>query len=160
MNRKKERILDDIKSGNWTIAEIAINYKPFTSNQAQIASIAETYQLIRSLWDDQTICIQEQFVAFYFNTANRILGHRVICTGNMKSCLVDVKLLCSLALHSLCSAVVIAHNHPSGNLKPSEKDFAITLKIQQALQLIDVELLDHFIISDSGYASFAECGWL
>jgi len=158
--KKKEKILNDIRAGNWTIAEIAINYKPSISNPEQITTIFETYELIRRLWDDQTICLQEQFVAFYFNTANRILGHRVICTGNMKSCLVDVKLLCSLALHSLCSAVVIAHNHPSGNLKPSDKDFAITLKIQEALRLIDVELLDHFIVTDTGYVSFAECGWL
>jgi len=160
MNRKKERILNDIRSGNWTVAEISIKYRPIIAKQAQITTISETYELIRGLWDDQTICLQEQFVAFYFNTANRILGHRVICKGDMKSCLVDVKLLCSLALHSLCSAVVIAHNHPSGNLKPSDKDFAITLKIKEALRLIDVELLDHFIITDTDYASFTECGWI
>lgn len=160
MNQKKERILDNISSGNWTVAEIAINYRPDISRQPQVTSIAETHDLIRSLWDNNSICLQEQFAAFYFNTSNRMLGYRLISTGNMKSCLVDVKLLCSLALHSLCSAVVIAHNHPSGNLKPSEKDFAITLKIQEALRLIDVELLDHFIITDTDYASFAECGWL
>jgi DNA repair protein RadC len=71
---------------------------------------------------------------------------------------VDVKLVCALALHSLSSAVVIAHNHPSGNLKPSRNDFAITIKVQEALKLIDVDLLDHFIITDNGYLSFAESG--
>ncbi len=78
----------------------------------------------------------------------------------MKSCIVDIKLLCSLVLHTLCSYVVIAHNHPSGNIAPSKYDYAITNKIQEALKLIDVDVLDHFILVPNGYISFAGAGYL
>ena len=155
-NNLKECNLNKVKNGNWTVAEIAIDYKPIYTNQPQITSIQDTHDLIRRLWDKEKLSLQEQFVALFFNTPLKMIGYRVISTGNMTGCLVDVKLLCSLALHSLCSFVVIAHNHPSGNINPSKYDIAITLKIKNALQLIDVELLDHFILVENGYISFAD----
>ncbi|WP_066404409.1 JAB domain-containing protein [Flavisolibacter tropicus] len=78
----------------------------------------------------------------------------------MRDCLVDMKLLCSVALQLLCSSVVIAHNHPSGNIKPTKYNEIISIKISQALRLINVELLDHFILVEDGYISFADAGLL
>lgn len=156
----KEENLKTIKKGDWTVAEISITYKPLITNQRQITSITDTHDLIRRLWDNEKLSLQEQFVALFFNAGIKMIGHRVISTGNMGGCLVDVKLLCSLALHSLCCYVVIAHNHPSGNIRPSEYDIAITMKIQNALKLIDVELLDHFILVENGYISFADADLL
>jgi DNA repair protein RadC len=65
-----------------------------------------------------------------------------------------------LALHCLADAVIIAHNHPSGNIKPSTQDEALTRKIKEALVLIDVKLLDHFVLTQDAYFSFEEEGWL
>ena len=158
-NISPKKNLDRV-GGDWTIAEISINYKPIITNQPRITSIAETPTLIRKLWDNNSINLQEQFVAYFFNTDSRMIGYRLISTGTMNLCIVDIKLLCSLALHSLCSYVVIAHNHPSGSISPSAYDNSITLQVREALKLIDVKLLDHFIIVENGYLSFSDAGWL
>ena len=155
----KQQYLKQLK-GNWTVAEIEISYKPIITDHTVITSSYQAYELIKRLWDKEKISLQEQFAALFFNAANKMIGYRVITTGTMKGCIVDVKLLVSLALHCLSSYIMIVHNHPSGNLKPSNADIALTLKIQEALKLIDVELLDHITIVDDGFASFKETGLL
>jgi DNA repair protein RadC len=90
-------------------------------------------------------------MGFYFNRANKLSGWRLISTGTTQSTVVDIKFLVCLALHSMVSTVVVAHNHPSGNLQFSNADKKVTLQIQSALKLIDVELLDHLVISEDGY---------
>jgi DNA repair protein RadC len=76
----------------------------------------------------------------------------------MTQCSVDIKMVVSLALHSMATAVILAHNHSSGSLKPSQQDEIVTTRIKSALQLIDVRLLDHFIITEDGYLSSQEQG--
>lgn len=78
----------------------------------------------------------------------------------MTKCIVDIKLLVSLALHCMCNHVMIFHNHPSGNLKTSQCDESITQTVKEALKLIDVQLIDHLIITVSGYFSFIDEGLL
>ena len=89
-----------------------------------------------------------------------MIGWRVISTGNMTTCIVDIKLLVSLALHCMATHVVIVHNHPSGNLKTSDSDETITKTIKDALKLIDVQVMDHLIITENGYYSFSDEGFL
>ena len=76
----------------------------------------------------------------------------------MTKCMVDIKLLASLALHCMATEVMFVHNHPSGNLNPSQNDKALTATVKDALKLIDVTLLDHLIITGEGYFSFSEEG--
>jgi DNA repair protein RadC len=114
--------------------------------------------MIKGVWDNNLINLQEQFMAFYLNSANRLIGYKLINTGSMTQCSIDIKLVVSLALHSMSTAVILAHNHPSGSLKPSQQDEMVTTRIKSALQLIDVRLLDHFIITDCSYLSFQEQG--
>lgn len=152
MAGKRKRSIDHLK-GDWTVAELSVIYKPTTLKSPQITSTEGAHQLIRSLWNEETISLQEQFMALFFNRANRLIGFRVISTGTMDACVVDVKLLGSLALHCLCEQVIIAHNHPSGNLKPSVQDEVIPIKVKEALALIDVKLMDHFILTQ-GYSEF------
>ncbi len=97
-------------------------------------------------------------MAFYLNRNHKLIGYRLITSGNMNSCTVDIKLLVSLALHSMASCVIIAHNHPSGSVKPSTQDIDITHKVKKALELIDVTLLDHLIISEDMFLSMADEG--
>ena len=146
--------------GNWTVAEIEISYKPIITDHTIIKSSSQAYELINSLWNKETINLQEQFAALFFNQSKKMIGWKVISTGNMTTCIVDIKLLVSLALHCMATHVVIVHNHPSGNLKPSESDESITKKIKDALKLIDVQLQDHFIITENGYFSFNDEGLL
>jgi DNA repair protein RadC len=159
MPKRKKKILQQIE-GSWTLAEVIISYKPIINDHPAVKSQEDAEALIRTHWDNKKINLQEEFVAFFFNTTNKIIGHRLISTGSMKQCIVDIRLLVSLALHCLADNVIIAHNHPSGNLKMSEQDVRITQKIKEALHLIDVKLLDHFIITSNGFTSFAAEGVL
>lgn len=160
-NKKLSRLqkINQLK-GNWTVAEIEINYKPLITDQTVITSSSQAYELINSLWNKETINLQEQFAALFFNQSKKMIGWRVISTGNMTTCIVDIKLLVSLALHCMATHVVIVHNHPSGNLKPSQSDEDITKTIKDALKLIDVQLMDHLIITENGYYSFSDEGFL
>jgi DNA repair protein RadC len=156
-NRRKE--LENLK-GDWTLAELSVTYKTKPNALPVIKSAEALYKFLDGVWDKQVINMQEQFMAIFLNRANRVIGYRLICTGSMNKCLIDIKLLVSLALHSLAEGVVISHNHPSGSLKPSSCDETITFKLKEALALIDVKLMDHIIITDIGYYSFADEGLL
>ena len=83
-----------------------------------------------------------------------------LSAGGMHGTVVDVKVLMKYALSKNASGILIAHNHPSGNLCPSEEDRLLTKKISQAAQLLDIRLLDHIIVAGNKYTSFADEGWL
>ena len=155
----KKRKLNHLK-GSWTVAEIEISYKSIIANHTIISSSSQAYELIKQLWESEKINLQEQFAALFFNQSKKIIGWKVLSTGNMTKCIVDIKLLVSLALHCMCTHVMIVHNHPSGNLKASQCDEKITLTVKEALKLIDVQLIDHLIIVENGYFSFNDEGLL
>ena len=153
----KRANLNQLK-GPWTVAEIEISYKPIITNHTVISSSFQAYELIKQLWDNEKINLQEQFAALFFNQSKKIIGWKVLSTGNMTKCIVDIKLVVSLALHCMCTHVMIVHNHPSGNLKTSQCDESITQRVKDALKLIDVQLIDHLIIIENGYFSFNDEG--
>lgn len=100
--------------------------------------------------------VQEHFVALYLSQANKIIGYYHHSTGTINSTTVDIEIVAAVALKTLAKAVIISHNHPSGNLKPSEADRMITKRIKEALKLFDIKLLDHIIITKEGYYSFTD----
>lgn len=151
--QKKELI-----AGEWDLSKISITYDSTTVSEIVIRYSEDVNQLIQNLWNKELINLQEQMMAFYFNRRHKLISYRIISTGTMDKCLVDIKLICSLALQTMACVVIVAHNHPSGNLKPSQQDLAITTQIKDALKLFDIELLDHLIISESGYLSIREEG--
>lgn len=103
---------------------------------------------------------QELFMVLFFNRNNELIGEECLFTGGVASTIVDVKLVLHLALEYLASSIVVAHNHPSGNLRPSQADMTITQKLKQAASTMEIRLLDHLIISHRGYYSFHEEGGL
>jgi DNA repair protein RadC len=109
--------------------------------------------MLLSIWDPGLLALQEQFVVFFLNNHQQVIGWRVLNIGSMETCIIDIRLLVSLALHSIASYVILAHNHPSGILEASLNDRITTFKIKKALRLIDVQLFDHLIISVDGYLS-------
>ena len=137
-----------------------INYKPIITNHAIISSSPQAYELIKQLWDNEKINLQEQFATLFFNQSKKMIGWKVLSTGNMTKCIVDIKLLVSVALHCMCTHIMIIHNHPSNNLKASQCDENIIGTVKNALKLIDVELIDHLIIAEKEYLSFNDEGFL
>jgi DNA repair protein RadC len=142
-----------------TLSEIHVSYKPgLTSSTTTITNSQNAYEIFKSLFPADTISLQEQFVVLYLNRANRVIGSYQLSKGGITGTIADVRLILSVALKTLATGLILAHNHPSGNLKPSEADKQITNKIRQAAKLLDIELIDHIIISSEGYYSFMDDG--
>jgi DNA repair protein RadC len=143
-----------------TLSEIHVSYKPGLKSSKPINSSQDAFDILVELFPEETICLQEQFVVLYLNRANKVIGSYKLSKGGLTGTVADVRLILSVALKTLASGLILAHNHPSGNLKPSEADKQITSKIKQAAKLLDIELLDHIIISNEGYFSFIDDGIL
>lgn len=98
----------------------------------------------------------EEFYLVSLNRANIPVNIHKIGEGGFSSTLVDIRKMFRLALQDMANGILLAHNHPSGNLQPSENDVALTVKIQKAATFLDISLIDHIIISDHSYYSFVE----
>lgn len=101
---------------------------------------------------------QELFAVAYTNQANKILGVYVHSVGSINAVNVDVRLVLAGALQMGATGMILCHNHPSGNLKPSSADETITKQLQKAAQLHNISILDHIIITKDGYFSFVQAG--
>lgn len=124
----------------------------------KVSRSTDAAELIRKIISEDTMELQEQAIVLYLNRANNVIGYYRHTTGGVNSTIMDVKLIISTALKSLSSGIIIAHNHPSGNLKPSDQDIAITNSIKKAAQTVDITFMDHIIITKEGYYSFADEG--
>lgn len=102
----------------------------------------------------------EEFWVLYLNNANKVIAKYQLSKGGMTGTVVDVRIIFKSALESGAVAIVLCHNHPSGNLKPSEADKEITKKIKTAGKSLDINVLDHVIVTQNGYYSFADEGIL
>ena len=102
----------------------------------------------------------EEFWILFLNRSNRVINRMKLSQGGISGTVTDVRMVMKKAIEYLASGIIVCHNHPSGNLNPSESDTKITLKIKEAGTLMDIQLLDHLIISDKDYYSFADNGLL
>lgn len=98
----------------------------------------------------------EEFWVLYVNNSNKVLGKHQISKGGLTSTIVDIRILCKKAIDLMAIGVIVCHNHPSGRLDPSSSDKELTKKIKKALGTLDIMLLDHIIVSQSTYFSFAD----
>lgn len=104
--------------------------------------------------------VQEQLVVLLLDRAGGLLAERIVFVGGVTQTVVDPKVIFQWALSQQAPAFLVCHNHPSGTLTPSEHDFAITRRLQAGAELLDLQLVDHVIVSYKGYFSFAEHGYL
>lgn len=102
----------------------------------------------------------EEFWVLFLNRANKVIDQARITQGGITGTIFDIKLIMKSAIEKLASSIIVCHNHPSGNPKPSEQDIKITQKLKEASQLFEIALLDHIIITDSECYSFADSGML
>ena len=114
-------------------------------------------EFIRQFYSDD-IEIYESFFILMLNRANETIGYAKISQGGICGTIVDVKLVAKFVVDSLASGIIIAHNHPSGNLQPSQADIQITNKIKEIVKLLDSTLLDHIILTKESYYSFSDEG--
>jgi DNA repair protein RadC len=127
---------------------------PF-ADDIQLTDSTTAAQILRQLiGSDLVIC--ESFVCIFLNRANRPVGWAKISTGGISATTVDPRIVAKYAIDTLSSAVILAHNHPSGNIRPSEGDKQITKTLKSALILFDIKVLDHLIITEKSHFSFAD----
>lgn len=146
-----------------SINEIKISYKEkrkvFKSNA--IKNSASAAQILFKYWNSDTIGLYESFKVLLLNNSNKVKGVYQLSTGGITGTLVDIRILFAVIVKTLSVGIILAHNHPSGKLIPSEADKRLTEKIKKAAAFFDVKVLDHLIIApDGSYYSFADSGIL
>ena len=111
-------------------------------------------------WDEGKIEYVEQFAILLLNRANEVLGVYKVSSGGITDTVADPKQIFTAALKANACSLVLSHNHPSGNLKPSKQDEELTRKIKEAGSYLDIKVLDHIIVTSETYYSFADEGLL
>ncbi|MDT0689923.1 MULTISPECIES: JAB domain-containing protein [Flavobacteriaceae] len=145
------------------VNEIAISYSGNlkTNQLPKITSSQNAAELLYGQWNKNNIELHETFKIMLLNNANKVKGIYEVSTGGITGTLVDLRIIFAVVLKSLTTAVILAHNHPSGTLRPSEPDKRLTQKIKKAGELFDIKVLDHLILTpDGNYFSFADEGML
>jgi DNA repair protein RadC len=121
----------------------------------KIISSKEVVEIFQPLLGDH---LHEEFWILFLNRANLIISKKQISSGGMAGTVVDPKIIFKAALDEKASSIILCHNHPSGNIQPSEEDKKLTKKIIEAGKVLEIMVLDHIIVSHSGYFSFADEG--
>ena len=148
---------------NWQIvSEIELIYKTKVkaSERPQIKTSRSAYEILLSAWDPNKIEFIEQFKILLLNNNSSVLGFYELSSGGITGTVVDLRLIFAAALKANATALIMAHNHPSGKLMASESDLSITQKVKAAGRLLDITVLDHLIITPDNYYSFADDGVL
>ena len=137
--------------------ELEIHYKrPLFDQMYYVHEVYKAVTLIRKLIPAQQINLKEFFVVILLSNANRVIGGSVINIGCTSRASVNTKEILQLALLSNATGIILAHNHPSGKLKPSDSDKRLTNNVKWLADLMQVTLLDHIIVTAESYTSFAE----
>jgi DNA repair protein RadC len=148
------------REANILIASLEIGRRKQLSEateKPQIKCSKDIFDIFQPILGDLA---HEEFWVIFLNRSNRIMGRMKLSQGGISGTVTDVRVVMKRAIEYLASGIIVAHNHPSGNLNPSESDTKITQKIKEAGNLMDIQLLDHLIITDKEYYSFADNGLL
>ncbi|MBK0378395.1 RadC family protein [Mucilaginibacter segetis] len=121
----------------------------------QISSSRDAYQIMRRHLMDIN---HEEFWIILISQSAKVLAKELVSKGGLSGTVADPKIIFHMALQRQASSIILVHNHPSGNLKPSQQDLSLTKKIADAGRLLDIKVLDHLILADTGYFSFGDEG--
>jgi DNA repair protein RadC len=146
----------------YQVAEIQLIYKSNVkpSERLKISTSKDAQGALMKSWDGTKLELVEQFKVMLVNRANKVLGIFELSTGGVTGTVADPKLIFAAAIKGAACGIIMAHNHPSGNLAPSQADIDLTRKIKEGGRLLEIQLLDHIILTSEGYYSFADEGLL
>jgi DNA repair protein RadC len=160
LSKEQPLVVND--SGKFSVPEIDIKKTgvkteyDFAKNK--ITKSLDSYEVFKSYWDKNNIELVEEMNVMFLNKMNKPIGIYQHTKGGIDGTILDVEVVCGLAVKSLCKGVIIAHNHPSGNLNPSEADIKVSKNLKNALNLFSITLLDSLIVTPDGYYSLADNG--
>ncbi len=143
------------------LAEIRVSYshKVRPSEMPKVSCSRDAYEALLNVWGDNLDHI-EFFYIILLNRANKIMGYYQLSKGGQSGTVADPKCVFQVALKCAASSIILAHNHPSGNTRPSEADIQLTRKMKESGLILDLPVLDHLILSSESYFSFADEGIL
>lgn len=144
------------------VAEITLSYRPKikASQRPKVTCSRQVYDVLLKFWNSDALEYLEQFQVMLLSRGNRVLGICTISTGGTAGTVVDPKVVFAAGLKANASSLILSHNHPSGNLQPSEQDRRLTRRLVEIGRALDLPIVDHVILSSEGYFSFADEGEL
>jgi DNA repair protein RadC len=157
--RKIAQAFNSIAESKYQVAEMSIVYNQIikASDRPKISNSQDAAAVLRPLVGAD-MDVREVFYVLYLNRLNSVVAAYKVGVGGVAGCMVDIRLVMFGAISHLATGVILCHNHPSGNLKPSQPDIEQTKKIREGAKLFDIMVLDHLILSSEGHYSFADDG--
>jgi DNA repair protein RadC len=142
------------------VAQIEVSYRNHVPahERSKIFNSRDAEQILRASWDENKIQLVEQFKVLLMDTSNSCLGIFEVGSGGISSVSADPRIIFPTALIAKASRIILAHNHPSGNGKASDADIKITRKLKEAGKFLDIDVLDHQILTADKYVSLADEG--
>lgn len=149
-----------MKTTTTYLNELSITYNKKLFSNTTINNSNTTEKLIREIYEQTSseIELKEYFFIILLNRANEVIGYHKLSEGGICATLVDIRIAFATALKSLAVGMIMVHNHPSGNLKPSEQDLKLTRDFKAAGELLEVKVFDHIILTSGSYYSFIDEG--
>ncbi len=143
---------------NQDVAEIKVSYshKVKAANMVKLTCSRDSFDLLKDSWEDQDYC--ETFKVILLNRASKVIGVKTISTGGITGTVADPKLIFQTALLCHATSIILSHNHPSGNKRPSEADIKLTQRLKNGGLYLEITVLDHIIMAEDDYYSFADEG--
>jgi DNA repair protein RadC len=148
--------------GAFLAGEVKLTYtnKIKKADRSKVSSSQKAVDILRRIFTEETIELREQFAFLLLNRANEVIGWYNLSIGSISGTVADARYIVQCAILANASAVILAHNHPSGALQPSQSDITLTDKIANACLLFDIKVLDHIILTSESFYSFADNGKL
>ncbi len=144
----------------FSFPQVSVSYKDAdTSKRTVVKSSQESYMIFKEAYEE---CMQhhEECWVMFLNHGCRLLGLSCISKCGISQAVVDIRIILQTALLTHASSIILSHNHPSGSMIASSRDNTLTNRLKKACELLDIRLLDHIILSESGYMSYADEGML
>ena len=157
--KKMEKGLGDTKAIT-IVAALELGRRRQSSEVREKPVIKSSRDSFEYIYPEVADLPHEEFYVLYLNKSNRVITHKHISSGGVSGTVADTKIILKNAVELLASSIIAVHNHPSGNTNPSHADIELTRKLKEASKLLDILLLDHLIIGEKKYHSFADNGQL
>jgi DNA repair protein RadC len=149
-----------MKTYKSNLPQITLKLRKGEELNCKIKTSKDAADLFRKIWDIDSLDITESVICIFLNRQNNTIGWFKVSQGGLSASIIDNRIILATALNCLASGIIMAHNHPSGNLNPSEADTKITKKLKEGCEIMDITLLDHIILTETEYFSFVDNGAL
>lgn len=145
---------------DYQVGEMELSYRPIIRSKRKVTMASDVYNMLLPTFREGTINHREYFKVVFLNQAQEVLGYTQISEGGLTETCADVRIILQAALLANATALILAHNHPSGNPRPSRQDIALTRQVKEAAGIMRITVIDHVILTDDNYYSFADEGLL